>query len=371
MNKSWRRMLWAIVLGVGLPLFASAANVSMEQQPLGSALQDLAKQSGTQIIFLSRAVEGLNAPALHGTYTPEEAVARLLEGSGLTYHVLNERTIEVAAKQAAPAPSQAPPVVAAPMDEVEVIAQRAKLNAMREELQRLEEQFYAEYNKFNSNPQYDIVCTTGTRRGSRIMQPCEPAFVKEATRDAKSARLDDRCAPPAMRAVLAKTPDHQKNMMDVVERHPELRALLKERHELAQRYEALQRASLTGAARHAEKRKAVSSSRPSAAALIASLGGCPSKDRHLEKLSTEDWAVAKGLEPVEIEGKRYFCLAQPGVAQPIRNSATCALLVDLRGARAATPPEFRGFDNPVSPTSGGPAITFSEAAALHGVQFPQ
>src|SRR5688572_4680284 len=105
MNKTWRAMVCAMVLGVALPLLANAADVSIEPQPLGSALQDLAKQSGVQIIFLSKAVEGRRAPALNGTYTPEEAVAVLLEGSGLTYHALNERAIEVAEKPVAPAPS--------------------------------------------------------------------------------------------------------------------------------------------------------------------------------------------------------------------------------------------------------------------------
>jgi hypothetical protein len=378
MNRTWRVAWWALVLGAAFPLFAGAANIKIESQPLGSALQDLAKQSGVQIIFFSRTVEGRRAVALTGTYTTEEALALLLEGSGLAYHMLNERTIEVTAKPASP---MAPPtiaVAAAPLDEVEVIAQREKIETMREELQNLDEKLYAEYNRLNSSPEYNIVCTTERRGGQRGTQRiCEPAFVKDETRAAEVARRNDPCAPSAMRAVLAKMADHQKNVMDVIERHPELAALLLERNEVAHRYEALRNESRPGASNEVVK-TAISSSHASAAALVASLGKCRSKDRALAGLSMQEWAVTQGLERVEIEGKQYFCLPQPGVAQPIRNSATCAALVDLRRARWEPPPErplvlFDGLrprpweGTGVARPRASRAISFEEQAALHGV----
>jgi iron complex outermembrane recepter protein len=67
----------------------------MESQPLGPALQELAKQSGVQIIFFSRIIEGLRAPALDGRYTLPDALERLLSGSKLTFHVINANTIEI------------------------------------------------------------------------------------------------------------------------------------------------------------------------------------------------------------------------------------------------------------------------------------
>lgn len=267
------RILWAMicaaVLGAACPLFANAADVSIEPQPLGSALQDLAKQSDVQIIFFSKAVEGRRAPALSGTYTPEEAVARLLEGSDLTYHVLNDRTIEVAAKPVTPAPpSPVTAGLAAPLDEVKVIAEREKLNAMREELRKLEEQFFAAYNKANTRPEYEIVCKTEASRSGRLTQRfCEPAFLIEAMRDAEEfacpnvirtgshvGRRDSsgkcsvtavRCANPATRT---KVPDYQKSMTEILARNAELRRLLEERQKLAERYDALLKQSLGGAA---------------------------------------------------------------------------------------------------------------------------
>lgn len=52
-------------------------------QPLGDALRAVAVASGTNIIAPSSLVAGKTAPALSGRFTPAEAVAVLLRGSGL------------------------------------------------------------------------------------------------------------------------------------------------------------------------------------------------------------------------------------------------------------------------------------------------
>ena len=67
----------------------------IDSQPLGTALQEFAKQSGVQIIFFSQVTEGLQAPALHGSYTIPGALERLLFGSHLLFRVINSRTIEI------------------------------------------------------------------------------------------------------------------------------------------------------------------------------------------------------------------------------------------------------------------------------------
>jgi outer membrane receptor for ferric coprogen and ferric-rhodotorulic acid len=90
-----------------------AFELDIERQPLGGALQKLARQSGLQIIFFSSMTQGLAAPALEGRHTLAEALDHLLRGSGLTYRVINSRTVEVrqqrsraAAAELAAAPSQ-------------------------------------------------------------------------------------------------------------------------------------------------------------------------------------------------------------------------------------------------------------------------
>src|SRR5262245_56374691 len=74
---------------------AEAFSVSIARQPLDSALQQLAAQCGVQMIFFSRVTEGLSAPAVEGNYTLDDAMRRLLTGSGLTFQVLNPQTVQV------------------------------------------------------------------------------------------------------------------------------------------------------------------------------------------------------------------------------------------------------------------------------------
>jgi iron complex outermembrane recepter protein len=70
-------------------------NFTIESQPLGTALQVFAKQSGVQIIFFSQVTEGFRAPALNGPYTIAGALQILLSGSQLTFRVINTKTIEI------------------------------------------------------------------------------------------------------------------------------------------------------------------------------------------------------------------------------------------------------------------------------------
>ena len=55
----------------------------IEAGDLGEALKAVSRHSGKEIIFTSEAVLGHTAPALHGTYTADEAVRVLLAGSDL------------------------------------------------------------------------------------------------------------------------------------------------------------------------------------------------------------------------------------------------------------------------------------------------
>jgi hypothetical protein len=68
--------------------------------PLDEALQELARQTGLQILFFSKITTGRSAPELSGEYTIAAAMTRLLEGSGLTFRQVNEHTVEV--RQAPP-----------------------------------------------------------------------------------------------------------------------------------------------------------------------------------------------------------------------------------------------------------------------------
>jgi iron complex outermembrane recepter protein len=67
----------------------------IDSQPLGTALQQFAQQSGVQIIFFSQVTEGIQAPALNGSYTISGALGMLLSGSHLIFRVINPKTIEI------------------------------------------------------------------------------------------------------------------------------------------------------------------------------------------------------------------------------------------------------------------------------------
>jgi hypothetical protein len=244
---------WAIAIGLLAPLLASAGNVALPPQALGTSLQELAKQSGIQIIFFSKVVEGREAPALNGTFTPEAALDALLAGTNLTYRALNDRTIEVVARpQAAavpwaplPEPKPAPEASAAPdapIAEVEITAERAELSEMRAEIARLENQFYVGYNQANTDRRYDIVLCralkiTGTHVDRRLCQPAAlvaappkvPFLAFPVAIDEASVSIRTPTDPEELRA-------YQRNMVAVVREHPELLELVKQRNALVERY---------------------------------------------------------------------------------------------------------------------------------------
>jgi outer-membrane receptor for ferric coprogen and ferric-rhodotorulic acid len=104
--KAPATILWGLLIAAGcVPGLIGAApstepekyDFKIDSQPLGSALQALAAQSGVQIIFFSRLTEGLRAPTLAGQFTLTAALEFLLTPSRLTFRVLNPKTIEIRA----------------------------------------------------------------------------------------------------------------------------------------------------------------------------------------------------------------------------------------------------------------------------------
>jgi hypothetical protein len=57
----------------------------VEAQSLGNALRQFAAQAKVQMLFTEADVAGKNSPGLQGSYAPEEAIRRLLAGSGLMF----------------------------------------------------------------------------------------------------------------------------------------------------------------------------------------------------------------------------------------------------------------------------------------------
>ncbi|WP_422368571.1 TonB-dependent receptor domain-containing protein [Pelagibius sp.] len=64
---------------------AEAISVDIPSQPLSDALRALSRQTGLQFFAGSELTQGLTAPAVSGRMSADDALRRLLEGSGLTY----------------------------------------------------------------------------------------------------------------------------------------------------------------------------------------------------------------------------------------------------------------------------------------------
>jgi len=87
-----------LCLPAAAPTFADDAaqyQLTIPAQPLRTALQDFARQSGIDVLVSSRITQAYDAPVLNGRYTPADALKVLLSGTGLAFRQLDDKTIEV------------------------------------------------------------------------------------------------------------------------------------------------------------------------------------------------------------------------------------------------------------------------------------
>lgn len=81
---SWGALAICLAAGVGAAAESPAVSVSIAAQDLGAALKIFAQQTRAQTLFASDIVQGLKTPGVTGTYPPQEALRRLLQGTGLS-----------------------------------------------------------------------------------------------------------------------------------------------------------------------------------------------------------------------------------------------------------------------------------------------
>ncbi|MFC3340067.1 TonB-dependent siderophore receptor [Paracandidimonas soli] len=94
-TRSGRKRISALLIALAassalMPPLAAAEQDAPRQiriaaQPLGKALLQLGEQTSLQIFYAQEIVDGLMASAVSGSLPPEEALARLLRGTPLTY----------------------------------------------------------------------------------------------------------------------------------------------------------------------------------------------------------------------------------------------------------------------------------------------
>ena len=212
-----KKLVLGMLFGVLAPMLAGAANLDIPAQPLGASLESLSKQLGVQIVFDPKVVALLDAPALKGSFSPETALDTLLAHSDLTYHVKDTQTIEVAI----------------PIDEITITGRYEKLSAIKKEYEQLEDRFYDEYNKANTDHQWDIHCAQEAPLGTRLQaRTCTPVFIERVLREIS---MGERLGDPWV-YIQARKADYQKNMADQVKKNPKLLELLMKRNAAAQRY---------------------------------------------------------------------------------------------------------------------------------------
>jgi len=82
-----RRRAAGMLAALAMPVAAyaqQAVQFDIAAQPLASALRAFSQQSRHQVLFDQQTVAGRTAPALRGSYTPRQALDRLLAGMNLT-----------------------------------------------------------------------------------------------------------------------------------------------------------------------------------------------------------------------------------------------------------------------------------------------
>jgi iron complex outermembrane receptor protein len=91
----------AVYMGCSLAE-SNTYNFNIPAQSLGSALSAVSKQTGLQPFYADEAVAGKHSPALKGTYSKQQAVEKLLAGSGLTYSFTGNNSVALKANPAKP-----------------------------------------------------------------------------------------------------------------------------------------------------------------------------------------------------------------------------------------------------------------------------
>ncbi|MCO8165750.1 TonB-dependent receptor [Pseudomonas sp. 21LCFQ010] len=76
-----------LVTSIAMASQAQEISLNIPPQPLASALQMLGSQTNIQVLYSSEQLSGLYFEGINGRYTIPNAVAELLKGTGLAYHL--------------------------------------------------------------------------------------------------------------------------------------------------------------------------------------------------------------------------------------------------------------------------------------------
>ena len=115
MIRSLRGAMFVLACSVSAMAFAQTVAVRQIDIPAGdlvTALDTLARQSGAQFIYQADQLRGLRTPGVHGTLSADDALGRLLAGSGFTVHRDDSGAVVIVKGASQPTQPPAPPAPA-------------------------------------------------------------------------------------------------------------------------------------------------------------------------------------------------------------------------------------------------------------------
>ena len=114
----FKKLTLAVLLAAALVQSALAQEqktIKLEPQDLAAAIRSLAEQTGIQVLFAAEDLKGMKSPALEGSMPADEALKRLLAGSGYSFKATGPSTYVI--ERAAGEPTELPEVnVTAPAE---------------------------------------------------------------------------------------------------------------------------------------------------------------------------------------------------------------------------------------------------------------
>jgi hypothetical protein len=132
-----------------------------------------------------------------------------------------------------PAPHSAAARAAATEELDEFVVQGKKLYQMRKDIIDAEKLFISAYNELNTDKDFDLSCSMYTPTGTHISSfVCKPAFFARAQEDEASNAIGGYFALDAQIVWLERQDEYRKHALAVINSHPELLRLIRNREKL-------------------------------------------------------------------------------------------------------------------------------------------
>ncbi len=98
----------AVLLLTGKLAFSQSAiaDLDLPAQGLAQSLRAVATATQVNVLFDTTQIAAFKAPALKGRITVADALSRLLDGTGLTYRFVDDKTVVLSSKDAVSSSSQ-------------------------------------------------------------------------------------------------------------------------------------------------------------------------------------------------------------------------------------------------------------------------